>query len=119
MNTEKRIEEERKIVAFLFNTMSQHGWHVDYIFDGQDNVRYVEWTEAKVLDTVFSVEEATISFVKSTGRECVRRNVYIVLGNSGWDCINDHSLFNPNNPDDNFETVMGLVDTFAEHFQET
>ena len=119
MNTEKRIEEERKIVAFLFNTMSQHGWHVDYIFDGQDNVRYVEWTEAKVLDTVFSVDEATISFVKSTGRGRIRRNVYIVLGNSGWDCINDHSLSNPNNPDDNFETVMELVDTFAEQFEET
>ena len=119
MNTEKRIEVERKIVAFLFNTMSQHGWQVDYIFDGQDNVRYAEWTEAKVLDTVFSVDDATVSFVKSTGRCPGRSVVDIILGNSGWDCVNDHSLSNPNNPDDNFEAVMELVDTFAEQFQET
>ena len=49
MNTEKRIEVERKIVAFLYNAMAAAGWQVDYIFDGQDNVRYAEWTEAKVL----------------------------------------------------------------------
>ena len=114
MKTEQRIEVERKIVAFLFNTMSQHGWHVDYIFDGGDNVRYAEWTEAKVLDIVFSVDEAEISFVKSTGRGRIRRGVDVILGNDGWDCVNDHSLSNPNNPDDNFEAVMKMVDTFAE-----
>ena len=120
MNTEKRIEIERKIVAFLYNAMAVAGWQVDYIFDGQDNVRYAEWTEANVLDTVFSVDEATISFVKSTvGRGRIRRNVFIVLGNSGWDCINDHACSDPNIPDDNFEAVMKLVDTFAEQFQET
>ena len=119
MNTEKRIEVERKIVAFLFNTMSQHGWHVDYIFDGQDNVRYAEWTEAKVLDTVFSVDDPTVSFVKATGcRGRIRRSVYIVLGNSGWDCINDHATSTPDNTEDDFEAVMELVDTFAEQFEE-
>ena len=120
MNTEKRIEVERKIVAFLFNTMSQHGWHVDYIFDGQDNVRYAEWVEAKVLDTVFSVDEATISFVKATGcRGRIRRSVHIVLGNSGWDCINDHATSTPDNTEDDFEAVMELVDTYTEQFRET
>ena len=117
MNTEKRIEIERKIVAFLYNAMAAAGWQVDYIFDGGDNVRYAEWTEAKVLDTVFSVDEAEISFVKSTGRGCIRRIVDIILGNSGWDCVNDHSLSNPNNPDDDFEAVMEMVDTFAEQFE--
>ena len=118
MNTEQRIEVERKIVAFLFNTMSQHGWHVDYIFDGGDNVRRAEWTEAKVLDAVFSVDDATISFVKATNcRGRIRRNVYVVRGNSGWYCINDHALSCPDNPDDNFEAVMQLVDTFAEQFE--
>lgn len=119
MNTEKRIEVERKIVAFLFNAMAAAGWQVDYIFDGRDNVRHAEWTEAKVLDTVFSVDDATVSFVKSTvGRGRIRRNVYIVLGNSGWDCLNDHALSYPDNTEDNFEDVMKLVDTFAVQFQE-
>ena len=119
MNTEKRIEIERKIVSFLYNAMAATGWQVDYIFDGEANVRYAEWTEANVVDTVFSVDDATISFVKSTGRGRIRRVVDIILGNSGWDCTNDHSLSNPNNPDDNFEDVMQLVDTFTEQFQET
>lgn len=119
MNTEKRIEVERKIVAFLYNAMAAAGWQVDYIFDGQDNVRYAEWTETKVLGIVFSVDEAQISFVKSTGRGRIRRVVDIILGNSGWDCINDHTCSDPNDVDDNFEAVMKLVDTFAEQFQKT
>ena len=119
MNTEKRIEVERKVITFLYNAMAAAGWQVDYIFDGQDNVRYAEWTEAKVLDVVLSVDEATISFAKSTGRGRIRRGVDIILGNSGWDCINDHSLSSPHNPDDDFETVMQLVDAFAEQFLET
>lgn len=119
MNTEQRIEVERKIVAFLYNATAAAGWRVDYIFDGGGNVRYAEWTEAKVLDTVFSVDEAEISFVKSTGRGCIRRIVDIILGNSGWGCVNDHSLSNPNNPDDDFEAVMEMVDTFAEQFKES
>ena len=119
MNTEKRIEIERKIVAFLYNATAAAGWQVDYIFDGEDNVRYAEWTEANVLDTVFSVDEATISFVKSTGRGRIRRAVDIILGNSGWDCINDHTCSNPSIPEDDFEAVMKTVDTLAEQLQET
>ena len=118
MNTQQRIEVERKIVAFLFNTMSQHGWHVDYIFDGGDNVRYAEWTEAAVLDTVFSADEALISFVKATGcRGRIRRSVHIVLDNRSWDCINDNSASDPDNTEDDFEVVVKLVDTFAEQFE--
>ena len=98
--------------------MSQHGWQVDYIFDLEANMRHAEWTEAAVLDTVFSADEVLISFVKATGcRGRIRRSVHIVLYNSGWDCINNHSLPNPNNPDDNFEAVMELVATFAEQFE--
>ena len=117
MNTEQRIEVERKIVAFLYNAMAAAGWQVDYIFDGQDNVRYAEWTEAKVLDTVFAVDEATVSFVNDKDWGRMRRNVFIVLGNSGWDCINDHACSNQSIPEDDFEAVMKTVDTFAEQFE--
>lgn len=41
MNTEKRIEVERKVITVLYNAMAA-GWRVNYIFDGQDNVRYAE-----------------------------------------------------------------------------
>ena len=119
MNTEKRIEVERKIVAFLFNTMSQHGWQVDYIFDDQRNVRYAEWAEAAVLDTVFSADEVLISFVKATGcRGRILRSVHIVLDNRSWDCINDSFASDPDNTEDDFDIVMKLVNTFAEQFEE-
>ena len=119
MNTEKRIEIERNIVAFLYNAMAAAGWQVDYIFDGEDDVRYAEWTEANVLDTVFSVDEATISFVKNKGWGRMYRSAFIVLGNGGWDCINDHTCSNPSIPEDDFEAVMKTVDTLAEQLQET
>lgn len=117
MNTEQRIEVERKIVAFLYNAMAAAGWQVDYIFDGGDNVRYAEWTEAKVLDTVFSVDEAEISFVKDKDWGRMRRNAFIVLGNGGWDCINDYACSNPGIPEDDFEDAMKLVGAFAEQFE--
>jgi len=108
MNTEKRSEIERKIVAFLFNTMAQHDWHIDYIFDGEDNVRHADWTEAAVLDTVFSVDESSIRFAKSA----MRRGACIILGN-GCDCIADHSLSDTSKPNDDFEAVMKLVDDYS------
>lgn len=120
MNTEKRIEVERKVITFLYNAMAAAGWQVDYIFDGQDNVRYAEWTEAKVLDTVFSVDEVLISFVKATVcRGRIRRSVHIVLDNRSWDCINDYFASDPGNTEDDFDVVMKLVNTSAEQFQET
>ena len=113
MNVKERSEIERKIVAFLFNTMAQHDWHIDYIFDGGDNVRYADWTEADVLDTVFSVDESLIRFMKSA----MRRSVRIILGNDGYDCIADHSLSDTYQIEDDFEVVMKLVDTYSTSLQ--
>lgn len=113
----KRIEVERKVITFLYNAMAAAGWRVNYIFDGQDNVRYAEWTEAKVLDIVFSADEVLISFVKATVcRSRIRRSVHIVLDNRSWDCINDYSASDPGNTEDDFDVVMKLVNTSAEQF---
>ena len=113
MNTEQRIEVERKVVAFLFNTMARHNWRVDYIFDGEYNVRYADWTETAVLDTVFSVDESLIRFMKSA----MCRSVRIILGNDGYDCIADHSLSDTYQIEDDFEAVMKLVDTYSTSLQ--
>jgi len=109
MNVKERSEIERKIVAFLFNTMAAYGWNVDYIFDGEYNVRYADWTEAAVLDTVLSVDESLIRFMKSA----MRRSVRIILGNDGYDCIADHSLSDTYQIEDDFEVVMKLVDAYS------
>ena len=58
-------------------------------------------------------------FVKDKGWGRMRRSAYIVLGNDGWDCINDHTCSNPSIPEDDFEAVMKTVDTLAEQLQET
>ena len=108
MNVKERAEVERKIVAHLFTTMAAYGWNVDYIFNGLYNVRYADWTEAAVLDTVFSVDESSIRFAKSA----MRRSACIILGND-CDCIADHSLSDPSKPNDDFEAVMKLVDDYS------
>ena len=112
MNVKERAEVERKIVAHLFTTMAAYGWNVDYIFDGEYNVRYADWTEAAVLDTVLSVDESSIRFAKSA----MRRGACIILGN-GCDCIADHSLSDTSKPNDDFEAVMKLVDTYSTSLQ--
>ena len=109
MNVKERAEVERKIVAHLFTTMAAYGWNVDYIFDGEYNVRYADWTETTVLDTVFSVDESLIRFMKSA----MCRSVRIILGNDGYDCIADHSLSDTYQIEDDFEVVMKLVDTYS------
>ena len=109
MNVKERAEVERKIVAHLFTTMAAYGWNVDYIFDGEYNVRYADWTETAVLDTVFSVDESLIRFMKSA----MRRSVRIILGNDGYDCIADHSLSDTYQSEDDFEVVMKLVDAYS------
>ena len=114
MNVKERAEVERKIVAHLFTTMAAYGWNVDYIFDGEYNVRYADWTEAAVLDTVFSVDESLIRFAKSA----MRRSACIILGN-GCDCIADHSLSDTYQIEDDFEVVMKLVDTYSTSLQPT
>lgn len=108
MTVKERAEVERKIVAHLFTTMAAYGWNVDYIFDGLENVRYADWTEAAVLDTVLSVDESSIRFAKSA----MRRSACIILGN-GCDCIADHSLSDTSMPNDDFEAVMKLVDDYS------
>lgn len=113
MNVKERAEVERKIVAHLFTTMAAYGWNVDYIFDGEYNVRYADWTETAVLDTVFSVDESLIRFMKSA----MRRSVRIILGNDGYDCIADHSLSDTCQIEDDFEAVMKLVDTYSTSLQ--
>lgn len=109
MDVKERAEVERKIVAHLFTTMAAHGWHIDYIFDGGDNVRYADWTEAAVFDTVFSVDWSAIRFMKPA----MRRSVRIILGNDGYDCIADYSLSDKDNAEDDFEAVMKLVDAYS------
>lgn len=78
MNVEQRIAIERKVVQHLVETMIAAGWHPTKTYDGGEWVKTT--THEEVADTVFSVDESQIQFVKGDCDTRLRRSVAIVLG---------------------------------------
>lgn len=111
MNVEKRQEIERKVVRHLIRTMKEKGWSLLWVHDGEEKNKVQ--TETEAMDHVFGVDESTICFTKND----MKRSAYIVLGNDGYDCIADHSVSN-DSPDDDFESIMDLVQEYADKFCE-
>lgn len=104
---EKRIAVEKKVVRHLVKTMAEHGWKAIGVDDGGDELEPVTATNDKsvvksVVEAVFAVDEARIYFENANG---VTHWAFIVLGNSGWDCIADYS-YGPENKPDTFESIM-------------
>ena len=117
MNVAQRSAMERKIIRHLVRCMKAKGWGVAYVNDGGDLVKCA--TERDVLAAVTAVDEADIVFKKDTNQGTLRRTAFIVLGNAGYDCICDHSLSNPELPEDDFEQVMREeVDPYCEKQEE-
>lgn len=119
MNVAQRSAMERKIIRHLVRCMKAKGWDVAHVSAGGELVKCA--TERDVLATVTAVDEAGIVFKKDTSQGTLRRAVFIVLGNDGYDCICDHSLSNPELPEDDFEKVMReevdpLCDKLAEQY---
>lgn len=111
MTATKRIALERMIITHLINTMRENGWKVDHVYDGGDECRDNETTEA-TLGHVFSVDESQIIFENESGRQ---HWVTIILGN-GCDCICDYSYAQHNA--DNFRKIMEeKVDPYVEELQ--
>ena len=110
MNPKRRQEIELTIVTYLVTVMDERGWKVYAIDDGGDED--VSPKNLKdVIDTVFSVEYSVIRFEKN-GR---KHAAVIVLGNSGYDCISDHSA----SDNDDFGQIMDeVVYPFGELYEE-
>lgn len=107
MNVEKRIEIEKKVVRKLVREMKAAGWIAINVYDGEETVPVS--TEAEVLDNVFAVDDSRIVFRKTVVPLApMRRTAVIVLGNDGWDCIDDHSCSKDHKHDD-FEKIMDDV----------
>ena len=83
MNNGTRIQLERAIVTALVRQMMKIGWNPTCVYDGGEYVKTE--TQYKTVETVFTVDESTISFTKN-GRTL---GVLIVLGN-GEDIITDY-----------------------------
>ena len=100
MNPKRRQEIELTIVTYLVTVMDERGWKVYAIDDGGDED--VSPKNLKdVIDTVLSVEYSVIRFEKNKRKHAA----VIVLGNSGYDCICDHSA----SDNDDFEQIMDEV----------
>ena len=110
MNPKRRQEIELIIITYLVTVMDERGWKVYAIDDGGDED--VSPKNLKdVIDTVFSVEYSDIRFEKNKRKHAA----VIVLGNSGYDCISDHSA----SDNDDFEQIMDeVVYPFGELYEE-
>lgn len=110
LTVNQRLVIERVIVKHLIETMAAHGWHVDHVWDGGDEVHSSKL--GGLLDAVFAVDESQIIFENRAGRQ---HWVSIILGN-GIDCISDYS-YALHNADDFEATMKNHVSPFAESLE--
>lgn len=95
---QQRIKDEHKAVRKLVRMMKEKNWEVSSVFDGEERVKCR--TEKEVMDTVFSVDESSITF---HNKQIDRKHAaLIVLGNSGAEVIADYGY----NEDDDFSSIM-------------
>jgi hypothetical protein len=118
MNVANRIEIEKKVVRHLIRTMKAKGWIITRIDDGGEiDEDIIAPNETEAMETVFSVDECKILFVKTISADhLMMRIAYIVLGNDGYDCIADCSCSNKDNEADDFESIMDEIYDWAEQF---
>jgi hypothetical protein len=83
-------ENEEKIILATDKALSQHGWTLVGVNDGEDFIRHDDINKA--LEDIFAVEESYIYYTKDGKRKCV----YLILGNGnyGLDVISDYSTGN-------------------------
>ena len=98
LTVNQRLALECVIIKHLIQTMAAHGWHVDHIWDGGDEVRASDI--GAQLDAIFAVDESQIIFENKDGRQ---HWASLILGN-GIDVISDYSY--AMHKADNFEAVM-------------
>lgn len=73
---------ERRIVANLIAHMERHGWHVQSVFDGDEDTKA---TDAKsAMELLFDLDEAALFF----GKDGKAHNVTLIFGN-GIDLLSD------------------------------
>lgn len=83
-----RQATERQVVRHLLKTAREAGFTPAFVwYDAAERVP--ARTDEEVLEAVFAVDESRILF--DHPEERARHCVLIVLGNSGWDAIADHS----------------------------
>lgn len=82
---------EREILANLIAHLNRHGFIVEKVYDGGEDVHCLDDMKA-ALEAIFAVDESAIWFRGASGpkRYCV--TVILGNGNDGLDVISDHSV---------------------------
>jgi len=101
---EKRMTDERAVISKLIQTAQAAGFALTKVNDSEEIIRVS--TEAQAMDAVFSVDESQLYF-KHPGHT-KGHSVWIVLGNSGPECIADCS------EGDGWDTVMQEVSAYCD-----
>jgi hypothetical protein len=101
---QKRIEMERKVVAYMIDRAIAHGFTPGYVFDSEERVQTP--SKQEMIDAIFSVDISVAYFKHPviTKNHCA----VIILGNDGWDAIADSSM------GEGWDEVMEEVSAFAD-----
>ena len=87
---------ERKLITGLIDHMTEAGWHLTIVDDGEE--RFWDQSTEEALATIFSVDDSVMMFDKHQHK---RQRVWLVRGNSGYDAIADYTC-----GDADFNAVM-------------
>lgn len=89
-------EVEMAIVREVIAGLAAHGWSCYAVSNGDGDTPCAD--EAAILEEAFAADEAHLRFHgpadPATGRLAYGW-IFIVLGNGGWDVVNDHSAAYP------------------------
>jgi hypothetical protein len=101
---QKRIEMERKVVAYMIDRAIAHGFQPVFVHDGEERVPTT--TKESMIEAIFAVDESVARFKHpdQTKTHCA----VIVLGNDGWDAIADCSM------GEGWDEVMEEVNAFTD-----
>jgi hypothetical protein len=106
---QSRIKIEVKVLKSVIERVLATGnWRLDSVDDGGDEVTKVT-TVKEALEVVFGVDDARIWFQCTVAPERPLAYVYAVLGNDGWDVVNDWSI-SPHGFDEAVEAATNVND---------
>ena len=99
-----RMRIERKLIAHLIAHLVTAGFELSHAHDGEESIVVTDTKSA--MEVIFSVDESHL-FVRHPEHR-ITQSIFIVLGNDGWDCVNDHSY--EENDRDGFRAAMDSFD---------
>ena len=86
-DVQKRLAIEKQVILKMIEICEKHGYALTGGNDGEERHSFTDPVTA--IGMVFSVDESHLYFRHPS--EPKGHNVFLVLGNDGWDVVADHS----------------------------